>query len=423
MERPLTPFGALGQWVATALENDGGARARAIESARRAFVQPAVPRRAWRWHSVAKLAPAVAVAIIAVAGGLAHSGRSAPLTFDVNGQPGAAQSWLSAPSQAPLAVRFSDGTVLDLAASTRARVEKTGPRGASIALESGSLQARVVHRPESAWSVTAGPFVVRVTGTRFDLSWVAATQTFSLDVRDGSVVVLGASIGFERPVVAGQKLIASVNEGRFEVLTTMVGEQVRSASPSQAAAADASADSAASTIGSAVPKVVGAVSAASGRSPQGLPDWKELARRGDLKAAYRAAEAIGFSGLCETASASELLLLGDAARLSHRSVHANEALLALRRRYPSDPRRAAAAFALGKVAFDQRRAYGEAAQWFRTSMQEAPAGPLAREAAGRRIEALRSAGDTAAMREAARDYLLRYSDGPHAEVARAVVVE
>jgi TolA-binding protein len=153
------------------------------------------------------------------------------------------------------------------------------------------------------------------------------------------------------------------------------------------------------------------------------PDWRELARRGDLKAAYGAAEAAGFSGLCETASASELLLLGDAARLSLRSDRAIEALLALRRRYPSDPRRAAAAFALGKVAFDQQHAYSRAAQWFRTSMQEAPAGPLAREAAGRRVEALRSAGDSAAMREAARDYLSRYPDGPHAEVARGLVVE
>src|SRR5262249_2264297 len=90
--------------------------------------------------------------------------------------------------------------------------------------------------------------------------------------------------------------------------------------------------------------------------------WRDFAKNGDLLRAFAAADASGFQRACDVATSSELLALGDGARLAGRSDRAVEALLALRRRYPRDPRRAAAAFALGKVAFDQRRAYVEAAE-------------------------------------------------------------
>jgi len=74
---------------------------------------------------------------------------------------------------------------------------------------------------------------------------------------------------------------------------------------------------------------------------------------------------------------------------------------------------------LGKVAFDQRHDYAQAADWFAKCWQEQPQGGLAREAAGRRLEALRKAGSSAQATQAARDYLERYPTGPHAELARA----
>ena len=98
----------------------------------------------------------------------------------------------------------------------------------------------------------------------------------------------------------------------------------------------------------------------------------------------------------------------------------SEALLSLRQRYPNDSRRAAAAFMLGKVAFDQRRAFAQAATWFSTAIREQPGGSLSREASGRLIEALRAAGDSAAAERAAREYLARYPQGPHAPLARSL---
>jgi transmembrane sensor len=158
-----------------------------------------------------------------------------------------------------------------------------------------------------------------------------------------------------------------------------------------------------------------------GKSESAVSEWRDFAKRGALREAFASAEAAGFARTCASATPAELLLLGDGARLSGKPDRAVEALLTLRRRYPSDPRRAAAAFSLGKVSFDQRGAYEQAAEWFATSLREAPSGPLAREASGRLIEALRRADDSAGARRAARDYLSRYPEGPHADLARSLL--
>jgi len=46
---------------------------------------------------------------------------------------------------------------------------------------------------------------------------------------------------------------------------------------------------------------------------------------------------------------------------------------------------------------------------------------LAIEASGRLIEANEAAGDVKAARDAAKHYLLRYPDGPHAQLAKRVL--
>src|SRR5439155_4061043 len=97
-------------------------------------------------------------------------------------------------------------------------VVDTDPYGASIALESGSLSAEVVHKPQGAWRLIAGPFAIRVTGTRFDLRWDSVSQKFSITVREGSVGVAGSIVGVERAVRAGETLVASVTEGRLDLI-------------------------------------------------------------------------------------------------------------------------------------------------------------------------------------------------------------
>jgi outer membrane protein assembly factor BamD (BamD/ComL family) len=79
------------------------------------------------------------------------------------------------------------------------------------------------------------------------------------------------------------------------------------------------------------------------------------------------------------------------------------------------------AFTLGRIEYDDRRNYQGAARWFQSYLREEPSGGLAREAAGRLIEAQNAAGDMAAARESANAYLRKYPAGPHAGLARTVL--
>jgi TolA-binding protein len=420
MARPLTPLGSLGEKVAASLADDGGQRENAIDEARRQFlaqaIRPVATRRVGRSLG---LALAAALGVVAVAG-LWFWRAPARLQFTVDGAAGVAQTWLAAPEARPIVVQFSDGTVIDVEPSSRARVVDTDRHGASIAVESGALHAEVVHTGQSAWRLIAGPFAVRVTGTRFDLRWDSASQMFSITVREGSVGVAGSIVGAERPVRAGQTLSASVTEGRLELVDA---PEVKPPAAHDDGAPASTTESAPDGVQAAPagPAAAAPSLAEPSAKDASLERWREFAKRGDLRQAFAAAEASGFASVCDVATPAELLELGDAARLSGRPDRATEALLTLRRKFVRDPRRAAAAFALGKVAFDQRHAYGQAAEWFATCAREQPNGPLVREAMGRRVEALRNAGDGAGAQQAARDYLSRYPDGPHADIARSVL--
>lgn len=421
MARPLTPLGSLGAKVAESFDDDVGARKLAIARGERLFLAKAMQRVAPlpRFGRGFALLLAAAVCLALLLGFVAWP-RPARLAFTVDGAAGEAQTWLAAPAARPVVVQFSDGTRVTVDPLSRARVVDTEQYGASIALESGSLTAQVVHTSHGAWHLIAGPFAVRVTGTRFDLRWDSASQRFSITVLEGSVGVAGSIVGAERPVRAGETLVASVTEGRFDLING-----------SQAQALPRDVTSVPLTDGPAFGDPEAAPLPSSQSAPEnsapeasregGPGGWRELAKKGDLRQAFAAADAHGFQSICDGATPAELLLLGDAARLSGRADRAAEALFTLRRRYPRDPRRAAAAFALGKVAFDQRRAYAQAAEWFSTCVREQPRGPLVREAWGRQVEALRNSGDGAGAQRAAREYLDRYPDGPHADIARSVL--
>jgi TolA-binding protein len=418
MARSVTSLETLGSRVAEALdERHALERRHAMEKARERFLGSITqaPRRKSR--AVPLLAAAVTMMAVAASIFILVMRLNRPLAFTVDEGAGAAQSWLAAPRERPLAVRFSDGTLVRIESSSRARVVDVDRHGAHIALETGAIHADVVHTNASRWLLNAGPFTIRVTGTRFDLAWDSAAERFAIAVLEGSVMVSGSIVGPERAVAAGQALRVWVRQGRLD----WTDDNQAAHEPSNAGAETIATAPAAPTETMAsepAPSDVHRSSdAAGGRA---AISWRTWAHRGDLRRAFAAADALGFTAECAMATAPELLLLGDAARLSERPDRAVEALTALRRRYPRDPRRAAAAFALGKVAFDQRQAYREASEWFSTCLLEQPDGPLAREAAGRRIESLRNAGELDAAKTAAREYLVRYPDGPHVGLARSL---
>lgn len=432
MAKPVGQLERLGTHVASALNEDAAARAHALETARRGFLEHELRRpsaRVWFSEPRFRWAFAAAGALIAVAV-LVLTRQRAAIGFEVDNAAGVARTWLAAPQGAALDLAFSEGTRVRLEAAARARVTDLDEHGASLTLESGRLHAEVVHQSGSAWKVVAGPFTVRVTGTVFDVNWDPTSQQLAVAVGRGSVSVRDASTGIEQVVRASERLRASAYEHRL-IVAPSSEVPVEPVSTERAATADAPdsqpAEPAPVEAREPMPVPTATTPTAKNNEPSatnGLvagDEWRAFAKRGALREAFAAADTAGFTQTCAAASPSELLLLGDGARLSGNSARAEEALLTLRRRYPSDARRAAAAFALGKVAFDQRGAYEQAAAWFSTCLREQPGGPLARETAGRLIEALRRADDSAGARRAARDYLDKYPEGPHADLARSVL--
>ncbi len=383
----------LGEHVADSLDGarveSGGldrvaARLASGEPVRRA-PRRAIKRRAW-------LALAATLTVTGLSIALFVTRPPPPVTFAIEGGPMAlvpdespGATFLAAPADVELPVAFSDGTKMKLLPRARARVTETTDRGARVLLESGSLRADVVKRKNARWGIDAGPFHVRVTGTRFDVAWDPASETIAVALEHGGVVVSGCSLGAEgRTVSAGQRLVVSCKTPAPEA-------------------------SSATAIPSGAP-------ALEPKPATSLLDPPSIAHPPD-RAARPAVEPPELA----MASANELLRMADTARYEGKHERARSALTALRRRFPGTPAAAAAAFELGRIAFDNREAYVEAADWFDTYLREQPQGGFAREALGRALEASVKAGDPKRTRELATRYLAAFPDGPHSRLARRTV--
>ncbi len=396
-----------------------GARARFLLAARGVPLRPRAGRVSFApWRAGLKSGPlrsaarlAVALAATLVLSVVVWTGyrQHARIRFDTGSEHAAGQVGvlLSSPGSEPLPIRFSDGTSLSMAAATLARVTETTSRGATVLLEEGSLSCAVVHRDASRWQVAAGPYTVLVTGTRFDVRWSAAEQTFALDLHEGSVTVLGPSLGAtgRRRVLAGESLRVSVPATPTEAPAP--GQPL--AAPLGPIATNPAARGDAVRIG------VGDTDGT------GHGSWKQLAVEGRYPDALAAAEGGGFEATCRRASAADLLLLGETARFAGSPARAEQALRLVRARPGAKHEAAMSAFNLGRIEYDDRRNYSAAARWFQSYLREEPAGGLAREAAGRLIEAQKAAGDMSAARESASAYLAKYPAGPHAGLARTIL--
>src|SRR5258705_2575499 len=60
--------------------------------------------------------------------------------------------------------------------------------------ERGRAELDIVPRSGKRWQVGAGPFLVQVTGTRFDVEWDPRTLHFALQMREGTVIVTGCGV-------------------------------------------------------------------------------------------------------------------------------------------------------------------------------------------------------------------------------------
>jgi transmembrane sensor len=383
--------------------------ARALASARGG--REAYGLRARRWTPLA-LAAGAALAIALVV-----SRREQPLTFAAGpqegqegqegekGKEGSARLGvpLRAPAHAPLPLTFSDGTAFTVAPRSQLTVTDVAAHGAGVVLNEGALVAAVVPRARSRWRVQAGPYTVAVTGTRFTVEWHPRSRSFQLTLQEGAVTVFGPSFGPNGRRVTPQE-------------TLRAGPEPPPAPPPVAAPRPVMPLGAAAPASGERPGV-----AAIRQAPAARSTWKRLAQAGRYADALGAAEREGFAEICRGAPATDLLILGNAARFAQQPERAKRAFRAARSRRGTSHESAVAAFELGRLAHDVGRRYRDAADWFALYLREEPGGALAHEAVGRRMEALHRAGDGQAARRAAEAYLDLYPDGPHQGLARQLL--
>ncbi len=146
--------------------------------------------------------------------------------------------------------------------------------------------------------------------------------------------------------------------------------------------------------------------------------WKALAESGQYREAVAAATEVGFDAVQANASASDLLLLADAARLGGAPGRARAALQLLRQNFPTHTNAAIAAFTLGRMAQELDHNDRAALKWYRTYLRQEPQGRMAEGARARVLKGALRVGTTEEVQAAARDYLAHHPSGSSAALAR-----
>jgi hypothetical protein len=260
-----------------------------------------------------------AAVFVAVALGVVWRAKPAPLAFDVAGPAERDGDWIGvAPSGGPAAVRFTDGTEVDLAPGSKGRVAEVTASGARVVLAAGTLQARVVHRPHARWSVAAGPYTIEVTGTAFDVDWRDDGQELVLALHDGSVVVRGPSLSDGLRVAAGQRLVAHPSTGEAQLTSLLSPRPEPSAVVVAAPASHEASERAVAPPAS---------------FPPPPPSWTEMLADGNFGDVVEAAEARGIDATLGHAPRADVVALADAARYLHDRALAKRGLYAERSRF------------------------------------------------------------------------------------------
>lgn len=379
-------------------------------------------RRFPRRSRALALAAAAAVALL-VAGGVVATrwGRQQPLTFVMKGGEVQRGGYFRIGEGAQPTIVFSDGSKLSLMALARGRVASVDAHGARVLLEDGSAHVEVVQRPGARWMFDAGPFLVNVHGTEFDLGWKAAEGQLDVRLQRGAVSVTGPVSDQGISLHAGQWL--TVRLATHEVFVRNLDQAAAPAPmpepvPEPSLAPPAPSPEAAPTSPAATTKV------RRHSARRAVPrsddfDWAAARSAGEWSRIFDGAVRRGVDRTLVERSSEDLALLADAAHYLHRDDVAERALLAQRKRFPGSTRAKDAAFLLGRIVEGRPGSASAALAWYDRHLEEAPNGVYASEALGRKMTVLGRLGGEQAARPVAEEYLRRYPAGSYARAARA----
>lgn len=392
------------------------------------------------------LCGAVAI-VLGAAGGRGLWLRSVRLTYAVEGEAARTDGYIPRVAEALARVRFSDGTEVGLEHGSRAWVVGTGADGAQIRLEDGRAHFSVVHRPHARWSVEAGPFVVSVTGTKFDVEWSGTNDLLRVHLRNGVVTVGGPQTRGGVTLLPGQVLEARPDEGILRVEPAPADPQApsalgvssnlvspRAAPPATPPPAVAPPITSPPPTAPTAPERSGLRGASSGNraktialvdQPLGGDDfggkWRKEIAGGAFQGILREADARGMESCLSSLPSDRLAVLGDAARYAGRTELARRVLKTQRARFSGSAAAAEATFLLGRLAEDAHEPGIVALPWYDLYLAEAPSGVYAAEALGREMLILGEHENHRRAREVARKYLEAYPRGAYVPQARDIL--
>ncbi len=336
------------------------------------------------------------------------------LRYELRGASGAEQGYVQA-SAGPATVAFSDGTTVTVEQGSAARIVEVTQVGARVLLERGRATVQVVPSDSARWTLAAGPYLVTVTGTHFEMGWTPAEDRFELVLHEGTVTVRGPQLEGGLAMRAGQRLVARVGEGDLQlgpIPRAGASSAAEAGSPPQQA--DGSADAAAPSAPASVAHTPTEATPETGVRKSDAPSWSLLVAGGEYQRVIDEARAIGTQAVLQAGPLDQLLALSEAARYRGEGALARRALTALRDRFATSPAAKTAAFLLGRMS---EGSPSSAIAWYDRYLAEAPAGPYAAEALGRKLHLL-TKSDRAAARDVAKQYLAAYPKGAYAALAR-----
>jgi ferric-dicitrate binding protein FerR (iron transport regulator) len=374
------------------------------------------------WIALASFAGAAAVVLgIRTVAHVVHP--AAPLTFDVAGGILEEGGYVRGDAQHGGQLRFSDGTRIRLDPGAKLSVGSTGARGARLRVQDGQAHFEVMHLPSAAWTVEAGPYVVDVIGTVFDVRWSGTDEVAEIHLRSGSVRVTGPLLAEHATLHPGQSLIARIADHELRIEDNHSPTTARLAPPPRAVVpvvAVAAQPLPVSPPAPAKPRRVALVEPPRASPALNTRTWAARVTQGDARGVLEEAQTHGLDSVLAEADAPALVALADAARYDGREGLAIRVLLAQRKRFPGSATAANAAFFLGRLADDAGKP-GEALDWYRRYSREQPRGAYASEALGRAMMVVGNVSGKADARAIAEEYLQRFPDGTYLLHARQIL--
>jgi hypothetical protein len=416
----------LGEKLATSLGEGPGAetlaaqRARLVEAASTAVVESTWSSK--RRAAGITLAFAVAALALVVLGVRWLHPRPA-LHATWNGATVVAPSVFEAATSRPQSLEFSEGSQILLEPDTRASLSRLSAKNADLTLDEGHILASIHKHTGITWTFAAGPYRVRVIGTRFTIDWDAERHQLRVAVREGRVKVSGGDLPGEGVVLdAGALLERGAERAHLE------GSGLP-ASPAESAVAVPSEPSKPAASGNTAPHLAPKGTVETGNTTgeptsndnPALPTWNTLAKQGKYKEALALAEKLGFDSLTNSLGEDDLLLLANAARYGGDASRAHLAQLKVRERFAGHRSAALAAFYLARSALDVEHRPESAIRWFETFLSESPRGDLAALARANLMSLWLNMGQREKARSVAQDYLHYHPDGAQSVQARSLV--